>query len=107
MLLLLPELVSAARWKVPAWSEMPFALASPLPEREAKCGEGAGRRPRRREGALGLGVRKRTGSNIACCGTNSSRGQDKFVTGSLCGEMEAWLLRRHKGTTRAEVKGLA
>ena len=43
------ELVSAARWKIPAWSEMPFALASPLPEREAKCGEGAGRRPLRRE----------------------------------------------------------
>ena len=29
------ELVSAARWKIPAWSEILFALASLLPEREA------------------------------------------------------------------------
>ena len=53
----MPELVSAARWKIIAWSEIPFALASPLPEREAwshksvtalprrKCGEGPARRP--------------------------------------------------------------
>ena len=26
------------------------------------------------------------------------------VTRSLCGEMEAWLLRRHEGTTRAEAR---
>ena len=31
----MPELVLAARWKVAAWSEILFALASPLPEREA------------------------------------------------------------------------
>ena len=54
----MPELVFAALWKILAWSEIPFALASPLPEREAKCGEGAALRPRRREGAVGLGVRK-------------------------------------------------
>ena len=54
----MPELVFAARWKILAWSEIPFALACPLPEREAKCGEGAALRPRRREGAVGLGVRK-------------------------------------------------
>ena len=83
MMLLLAELVSAARWKVPAWSEILFALASPLPEREAwlhtsvtalprsKCGEGTARRPQRREGAVGLGVVKRSGSRIACHGTSN------------------------------------
>ena len=28
-------------------------------------------------------------------------GGQTCVTRSLCGEMEAWLLRRHEGTTRA------
>ena len=80
----LPELVSAARWKIPAWREILSALASPLPEREAclhtsvtalprsKCGECAARRPQRREGAVGLGVGKLSGSRIACRGRNSS-----------------------------------
>ena len=34
LLLLLPELVSGARWKKPAWSEILLAIASLLPERE-------------------------------------------------------------------------
>ena len=79
----LPERVSAARWMIPAWSEILFALASPLPEREAwlhtsvnafprsKCGEGTARLPRGREGALGLEFGKRSGSRIACRGTHS------------------------------------
>ena len=62
----LPELLSASRWKMPAWNEILFAVASLLPEREAwsqtsvtalprsKCGEGAARRPRGREGTVGL-----------------------------------------------------
>ena len=78
----LPELVSAARWKIPAWSEILFALASPLPEREAwlhtsvtalprsKCGEDATRRLRGREGVFGLGVGTRSGGRIACRGMN-------------------------------------
>lgn len=79
----MPEQVSAAQWKIPAWSEILFALESPVAETEAwlhtpvtalprsKCGEGAARRPRGREGALGLGVWKRSGSRIACRGRNS------------------------------------
>ncbi|KAF2370866.1 hypothetical protein BSL67_16675, partial [Acinetobacter baylyi] len=31
----MPELVSAAQWKKPAWSEILLALEYPLPEREA------------------------------------------------------------------------
>ena len=91
------ELVSAARWKIPAWSEILFALAALLPEREAwlhtcvtalprsKCGEGTARRPRRREGAVGLGVRKRSGSRIACHGTNS-RPVARQVSPAPCAE---------------------
>ena len=83
------ELVSAARWKIPAWSEILFALASLLPEREAwsptsvtalprsKCGEGAARRLRGREGAVGLGVGKASGSRIACCARTAGQWQDK------------------------------
>ena len=81
----LPELVSGARWKILAWSEIPFALAYPLPEREAKSGEGSARRPRRREGAVVLGVRKRSGSRIACRGTNS-RPVAKQVPPAPCAE---------------------
>ena len=93
----LPELVSAARWKILPWSEILFALASPLPERLAwshtsvtalprsKCGEGAARRPRGREGAIGLGVGKRSGSRIACRGTNC-RPEARQVSPAPCAE---------------------
>ena len=81
----MPELVSGARWKILAWSEIPFALAYPLPEREAKSGEGSARRPRRREGAVVLGVRKRSGSRIACSGTNS-RPVARQVSPAPCAE---------------------
>ena len=79
----MPELASAARWKIPAWSEILFALAFPLPETEAvlhasvtalprsKCGEDAARCPRGREGAVGFGVGNRSGSKIAYRGTDS------------------------------------
>ena len=64
----MPKRVSAACWKIPAWSEILFALASFLPEREAWLDtsvnalprsnfvEGTARSPRGREGSLGLGV---------------------------------------------------
>ena len=83
----LPELVSAARWKISAWSEILLALASPLPEREtwshtsvtalprSKCGEGAARRPRGREGTVGLGLATR-------CHTRNSQKQPHGETGS-------------------------
>ena len=66
----LPELVSVALWKIAAWSEVLFALASPLPGRVAwlctsvtalprsQCGEGTACHRWGREGAIGLGVWK-------------------------------------------------
>ena len=93
----MPKRVSAACWKIPAWSEILFALASFLPEREAwlltsvttlprsKCVEGTARHHRRRERAVGLGVGKRSGSRIACRGTNS-RPLARQVSQAPCAE---------------------
>ena len=106
MLLLLPELVSAARWKIPAWSEMPFALASPLPEREAVWGRRRTPPPEKRRSTWPWGPETH-GKQDSLPWHEQQAGGKTSVTGSLCGEMEALLLRRHEGTTRAEVKGLA
>ena len=117
----LPELVCAARWKIPTWSAILFALACPLPERETwlhiemtlrietrlsprSHGAGLGKAqpaaPGEEKEPLALwSVNSREAGEPALAGT--AVGGDSSVTLSLCGEMDAWRLRRHEETTRA------
>ena len=108
-----PELVSAARWKIPAWSEILLAVASPLPEREpwsymsvhrAPQDQVWGRRstpPPWTRMSRWPWVRETLGKQDSLPWHEQQAGGKTSVTRSLCGEMEAWLLRRHEGTTRA------
>ena len=108
----LPELVSAAGWKIPAWSEILFALASLLPEREAwshmsvtalptcKCGRPHHAAPGEEKEPLALGLGNAPEAGSPTVEEQQASGKTS-VTRSLCGEMEAFLLWRHEGTTRA------
>ena len=108
----LPDLVSRARYNKPAWSEILFALASRLPEREAWSHTSVHRAPqeqvwgRRSTPPPGKRrsrwpwVRETLGKQDSLPWHEQQAGGKTSVTCSLCGEMEAWLLRRHEGTTR-------
>ena len=63
--------------------------------------EDAARCPGRRAGAIGLLVWKRLRSRRVGPGRHSGHGNTS-VTCSLYREMEAWLLRREEGMSRAE-----
>ena len=114
----MPELVSSARCNKPAWREILFAWASPLPERSAVA-------PVQR--ALRKGTRYSLRSPGACLRkvkqaawgeeeqeplafqsgndceagepalVGTAAGGNTSVTRSQCRESEAWLLRRHEG----------
>lgn len=107
-----PELVCAARWKIPVWSDgRPLCLrekrgcacGNSLKERDmsvtalprSRSGESAARCPRRRERAVGLVAGKRSQSRRAGPGRN--RGPVASVTRLLCEETEAGLPRRQEG----------